>query len=188
MKRRTALKNMTLAAGGMVMLPAWAKAWTRSSVSFLPFLSPRQDEMLSALVDTIIPATDIPGAKDLDVHLFVQKMIIDCYEKEVQENLKNGLEKVDQMARQSYGLPFTTCNTMQREALLMKLETPLDTEPSPETETAVENEVSSEQYEFFNLVKELTIRGFMTSEYVMTNHTDYNMMPGHFYGCVSVTS
>lgn len=174
-----------------MMLPTWAKGWSRSSISFSSFLSPQQDALLVAMVDTIIPATDIPGAKDLDVHLFVQKMITDCYETEVQESLKKGLDAVEVMAQQSYTTPFSQCNTTQREALLTQLEIPPtteDTSVSQETEISIENKVSSEQYEFFALVKDLTIRGFMTSEYVMTNHTDYNMMPGHFYGCVSVTS
>lgn len=186
MKRRIALKNMTLAAGGMMVLPTWAKGWSRTSVTFQSFLLPQEDELLLAMVDTILPATDIPGAKDLEVHLFVQKMITDCYEPEVQESLKKGLEMVEEMAQQSYGIPFSACNTMQKEELLMKLENPLTTEISPETQSA-EN-VQQQEYEFFALVKKLTIRGFMTSEYVMTNHTDYSMMPGHFYGCVSATS
>ena len=186
MKRRIALKNMTLAAGGVMVLPAWANGWSRSSVMFQPFLSPQQDALLIALVDTILPATDIPGAKDLDVHLFVQKMITDCYEPEVQESLKKGLEMVEEMAQQSYGTPFSACNTMQREELLMKLENPLNTEISPEVQHS--QNAKQQEHEFFALVKELTIRGFMTSEYVMTNHTDYNIMPGHFYGCVSATS
>ena len=169
-----------------MMLPTWTQAWSRSSMKFQSFLSPQEDDLLIALVDTILPATDIPGAKDLEVHLFVQKMITDCYEPEVQESLKKGLKMVEEMAQQSYGTPFGTCNTMQKEEILMKLENPLNTEISPETQSA-EN-VQQQEYEFYDLVKKLTIRGFMTSEYVMTNHTDYNMMPGHFHGCVSATS
>ena len=184
MKRRIALKNMTLAAGGLLMLPAWARGWSRDSVSFSPFLTPPQQDRLAALVDTIIPATDTPGAKDLEVHLFVQKMVTDCYEAEVQEDLAKGLETIEAMAQQSHGSSFSACNRIAREALLLRLEDPLNTELPLETPAAPDTQPP----DFFALVKELTIRGYMTSEYVMTHHTDYTMAPGHFYGCVPVTT
>lgn len=173
MKRRVALKSMATTFGGLVMLPAWARGWSKASVvPVQPYLSPQQDELLAEIVDTIIPATDIPGAKALEVHTFVQKMVADCYEKEVQENLMKGISTVEEMAQQSYGQSFSTCNSTQRMDLLTKVETAIE----------------PEQKEFYALVKELTIQGYMTSEYVMIHHMDYNMMPGHYHGCVPVTT
>ncbi|MEQ9439613.1 MAG: gluconate 2-dehydrogenase subunit 3 family protein [Cyclobacteriaceae bacterium] len=184
MERRKVLKNISLAAGGLITLPAWAQGWNRSSLSFPSFLTPRQDDLLVALVDTIIPTTDTPGAKDLDIHLFVQKMITDCYEPEVQDNLANGLVRLEEMAQQSYNTSFTECSPVQREALLTPWVTPLT--PALPSEDLMASE--AEPPAFFTLVKELTIRGYMTSEYVMTHHTDYTMVPGHFRGCVPVTA
>lgn len=173
MKRRAALKGMATAVGGLMMLPVWASGWNEASVlPVQPYLSPQQDELLAEIVETIIPATDIPGAKALNVHAFVQKMVTDCYEKEVQESLVKGLDTVEHMAKQNYGQTFGTCDSTQRIELLTKME--MAVEP--------------EQKEFYALVKELTIQGYMTSEYVMVNHTDYKMVPGHYYGCVSVTT
>ena len=42
------------------------------------------------------------------------------------------------------------------------------------------------QKEFYGLVKGLTIRGYMTSEYVMTNLTHYQFIHGHYYYYVPV--
>jgi hypothetical protein len=45
-----------------------------------------------------------------------------------------------------------------------------------------------ETRETFGLIKSETIRGFRTSKVVMTEYLDYQVMPGHFYGCVEISS
>ena len=44
-------------------------------------LSVSQADLLAILVETIIPATDTPGAKALKVDQFVQKIVAECYPK-----------------------------------------------------------------------------------------------------------
>jgi len=172
MQRRSAIKNM-VALGGLALLPAWVNGWNKASV-LLPqqYLSSPQQETLAQLVETIIPATDTPGAKGLHVDKFVQKMVVDCYENEVKDNFAKGLSKVEEMARENFAATFSACTTAQRISLLSNME----------------QSDQAEQKEFFRLVKDLAIQGYMTSEYVMTTHTKYTMIPGHYYGCVSVPS
>ena len=93
MERRVVLKHLATIAGGLVALPAWANGWTKASV--LPghtYLSVTESELLATLVDTISPTTDTPGARALDVHLFVEKMVADCYEKPFQERFKKAIK------------------------------------------------------------------------------------------------
>jgi hypothetical protein len=173
MKRRNVLKNLVLGAGGLVTLPAWAQGWNEISLAPLPkFLSAAQEAVLAEVVETIIPANDTPGAKDLKIDIFVQKMMADCYEPEIQQSVVKGLATTEQLAQQTYGLPFTTCNTHQREEILTRLEISIDPNWSS----------------YFKLIKELTLQGYLTSEYYLTQHTNYKMVPGHFYGCVPVPS
>ncbi|GAB3803166.1 lactose 3-dehydrogenase subunit gamma LacC [Spirosoma humi] len=162
---------MAGALGGLISLPAWANGWSTDTVqSTRQILSVGQAEQLAELVETIIPVTDTPGAKALHVHQFVQKMVADCYDKATQENFQKGLDSLDGLAKASFSKPFAEGNTAQRTALL--------TELSKSTDTA--------QKDFYALVKNLTIRGYLTSEYVMTNLTHYQFIPGHYYGCVPV--
>ena len=44
----------------------------------------------------------------------------------------------------------------------------------------------AQQKEFFASIKNLTIQGYTSSEYVMVNYYNYEMAPGHFYGCITV--
>ena len=97
-------------------------------------------------------------------------MIADCYDLPVQTNFKNGLKTLDDSAMDSYAKPFAACDKTQRETLLNKLATATD----------------ASQKDFFALVKNLTIQGFTSSEFVMTTFLRYKMVPGHYYGCVPV--
>lgn len=171
MKRRNVLRNLIVGTGGLLALPAWAHGWTTNAL--LPpfnFLSAVQEAVLAAVVETIIPATDTPGAQDLKIQVFVQKMILDCYEPEVQQNVANGLATAEQLTRQTYACSFITGNARQREEVLTRMEISINPQWSS----------------FYKLVKELTLQGYLTSEYYLTNHTNYKMVPGHFYGCVPV--
>jgi len=173
MQRRVALKNIALAMGGLMALPTWANGWSEASIQHVPpYLTAHQDALLAEIVETILPATETPGAKDLKIHSFVQKMILDCYETDVQETVTKGLNAADNLAKQNYGKSFTTGTNLQREAVLTQMETSTNTNWSS----------------FYKLVKELTLQGYLTSEYYLTNHTNYKMIPGHFYGCVLVSS
>lgn len=176
MERRGAIKYLTLATGAFFITPAWATNWTKASVGAAPAcLSVEQGELLAEVVETIIPKTDSsgvdsPGAKDLGVPAFVQRMVTDCYEKAAQEKVKSGLAAVSAMSIETYGKPFEQANTAQRLALLTRMATSTD----------------ANQKEFLTLMKALTIQGYTTSEYVMTNFYHYVMAPGHYYGCVPV--
>ncbi|WP_338877189.1 gluconate 2-dehydrogenase subunit 3 family protein [Spirosoma sp. SC4-14] len=162
---------MAVAAGALISLPGWAKGWTAETVQLSHnFLSRSQDDLLADIVETIIPATDTPGAKALNVHQFIQKIVVDCYDPSAQDTFRKGLTTVDELAGKTFGKSFAEGNTTQRTTLLTQL--------SQSTDPA--------QKEFYSMVKGLTIRGYMNSEYVMTNLTHYQMIPGHYYGCVPV--
>ncbi len=160
---------MAFLAGGLLALPAWANAWTSASVGLNhTLLSASQADTLVDIVDTLIPASDTPGAKALNVPDFVQKMLADCYEPAVQQKVRDGLDGVYTMAKASFGQSFSACDTTQRLDVLKQLQA------APE----------ATKQEMYALIKNLTIQGYTTSEYVMTKFLNYNMIPGHYYGCV----
>lgn len=169
MERRVVIRHMALAMAGLVLLPGCDMGSKKVKAETLqPYLSPEQENLLAEVVDTFIPATDTPGAKDLNVPVFVQKIVTDCYEKEVQENLVNGLSTVEAIAQKAYRNAFAACSAAQRIDIL----------------TRMEQSEKEEEQAFFSLVKELTIFGYTTSEYVMMNLTGYTPIPGHYNGCV----
>jgi hypothetical protein len=172
MKRRSALKNLTLTFGGLISLPAWAASWTPDSVGQISTLPVSEENLLAEIVETIIPETTTPGAKSLQVHQFIMRMVNDCYGEETQKSLKQGLAATDQLANQTYHKSFVSLDATQRKAIFTTMT------QSPDTASK----------RFAEMIKSLTIRGYMNSEYVMVNILKYNMVPGFYHGCVPVQS
>ncbi|MGV3587461.1 MAG: gluconate 2-dehydrogenase subunit 3 family protein [Adhaeribacter sp.] len=177
MKRRTALRSLALVVGGTLSLPAWANAWNVDSLIDKPnrLVSPDQETLLAALVETIIPATDTPDAKDLGVHQFIFKMLADCYEKPAQERFTAGLKELDKLVKAGYGKSFVACTPAQRLEILKAREEAAKILP-PEKEP------------FFPFLKNMTIQGYLNSEYVMREVYKYELVPGRYNGCFPVTA
>ena len=107
MERRVALKNMAVAMGAMAGLPSWASGWNKSAVAKGRLLSADQSKNLMMIVETIIPKTDTPGAGELGVGDFVQKMVKDCYDAKAQASLASGVSNIDEQSIQRFGKSFT---------------------------------------------------------------------------------
>jgi hypothetical protein len=170
MERRVALKGMAAAIGAMAVLPSWASGWNKSSLSDGKLLSADQSKILAGVVETIIPKTDTPGAGELGVGGFVQKMVKDCYDQKAQANLVKGVDMLEAQSIKSFGKSFDKASKEQKIQLLSEMEKSAD----------------ADQKTFFGTVKNLTIQGYMSSEYVMTNLTHYEMIPARYHGCVPV--
>ncbi len=167
------------AIGGLVALPGWATNWTpdslRSAGTSSQFLSTTELDLLAEIIDIIIPVTtegqtSVPGAKSLNVHQFIEKMVIDCYDTATQNTFRRGLNSVDTVTLDTIGMPFLEGDTDQRLNMLRLMSRSTD----------------ATQKGFLELVKNLTIRGYMTSEYVMTNITHYEMAPARYNGFMPV--
>lgn len=170
MERRVALKGMAAAMGAIVSLPAWASGWNDASLGKVKFSGVGQAEILKGAVEAIIPATDTPGAGELGVAIFVQRMVTDCYDKKTQDAFDKGLAGLDAQSTKSFGKSFIEASKTQQLQLLQELEKSND----------------SETKSFFGLLKNLTIQGYMSSEYVMTNLTHFEFIPARYHGCVPV--
>lgn len=173
MNRRTSLKNLLVATGGLIALPSSAENWSPQELAKLPsILSTANQEILASVADTIIPAGTSLGALSVGVDKFLEKLIANCYEKDVQENVSRQLVSLDANAKKTYGTTFKECRQSEREALLTNM-------------SVSENKAEKD---FFDLMKSQTIRGFNTSREVMLQYLNYKIIPGHFHGCVDVNA
>jgi hypothetical protein len=171
MKRRDSLRLLISTSAGLIALPSWAHAWRASDISaFRTSFLLEEQTMLTSVVDTIIPPSNSIGALTVGVDKFLQKLLDVCYEKEIQENVKLQLAKLDTAANSEYQKPFPSCDQLQRQELLLKFSASED----------------KGEIDFFKLMKSETIRGFNTSKEVMVNYLKYQQVPGHFYGCVDI--
>lgn len=169
MNRRKTIKQLAIAAGGLITLPHWMiSCGISDSGTHQTFFSQAEQDLLSSVVDTIIPAGNSTGALSVGVDKYLLKLIDDCFEKEVQDNIKTQLKALATSAQSLHHKSFAACSQEQRQEQLLKLS----------------SSDNKEEKDFFNLIKTETIRGFNTSQKVMQDHLGYKIAPGHYYGCV----
>lgn len=172
MNRRHALKNIAIASGGLITLPLWMRCGGSGETPaiHLSSFSLSEQKLLAGITDTIIPAGNSIGALAMEVDKFLQKLIDNCYEKDVQDNVKAQLKALEASAKTIHGKSFDDCTQAQRQELLLKLST----------------SANKAEKDFFTLMKSETISGFNTSQEVMQEYLNYKVAPGHYYGCVDL--
>jgi gluconate 2-dehydrogenase gamma chain len=116
-------------------------------------LDAHQNELIVALSELIIPATDTPGAKAALVNRFVDAVVDDADEADRLSFLR-GFDWIDARSRELFGDEFLKASPDQQAALLTVLS-------SRKNKTLLEDRFG---VDFFEAVKELTIIGYYTSE------------------------
>lgn len=168
MKRREALRDLVMIAGGITFLPSCLHNKEKASIALKNLdISADHERLLAEIASTIIPKTDTPGAREMGSHLFVLKMLDDCYEKGVQQRFVQGLNQLENSAKKRFGNSFVNCTVDQKEKVLLGVE----------NKEAYPREV----YDFYNIMKERTIQGYLTSKYVVLNIEKYEIIPSVKY-------
>ena len=178
MHRRDALSLMSAVTAHALFASVVAEAATAIDATGEPW-SPKwipkeRAAMLEALVDTVLPATDTPGAKDARVHVFVDLALRDCYTADEQRLFTTGLDALAADCTKQHGRPFEACSAEQRTALLV----PLDA-ASYKPDTGARGS-------FVRIMKDLALVGFFTSQIGATQVLAYEKVPGGYRGCVEL--
>jgi hypothetical protein len=164
MDRRSLIRNFLFLAGGVTMLPACLNRQGKASIALKTIeINEEQEKLLAEIAATIIPQTDTPGAKEVGAHLFVLKMVDDCYEREDQDKFLRGLDELDQSAKKRFKHSFIACTNEQKEQILEGIEK--------------EESFAPEVFAFYEIMKAKTIQGYFTSKYVLVNIMKYEMIP-----------
>ncbi|MEJ5962645.1 gluconate 2-dehydrogenase subunit 3 family protein [Pedobacter immunditicola] len=169
MERRLVIKQILIMAGGLALLPSCLRDAGKSSVLLKNLdVSLDQENLLAEIVETIIPKTSTPGAKELNIHLFVLKMLDDCYEPEEQQLFLKGLEALKVKTQDLYHKSFMDIAVPERQKLLVGIEN--------------DKEAAAELAGFYKIMKGKTIQGYLNSQYVMTNLIKWELVPGRYNG------
>lgn len=172
MNRRTVIKNLALIIGGAALLPACDREAGKASVILKNInITGSQEALIGDIVETIIPKTETPGAKDLKLHLFVLKMVDDCYSKDDQHAFLTGIGEFNDAVKKQYGNEFAALTPKQREEVLLSIEN--DKDPKS-------NSTSATLKRFYSILKGQTVNGYVNSQYFMTKQVVYELVPGRY--------
>ena len=98
MKRREALKNTALLGGAAFasssLMALLQSCQQQSRLNWEPrFLSTDHAQLVTALVDTILPTTDTPGGLDVKTDLMIDLIYAKTYDEEAQAQLVNDMDE-----------------------------------------------------------------------------------------------
>lgn len=133
------------------------------------FFTHGQALLVSVIAEIIIPSDGTPGAKDARVPEYIEDMVSQVFSESQRTRFMNGLKYYDESARVANGKIFVQCNPQQQFDLVQQFNT-----------EALQNNSGSS----FLLMKQLTLRGFCTSEIGATQVLQYLQVPGKYEGCV----
>lgn len=179
MNRRKAIITGALAAAGLAASGGgyeWYRIHRKADLGFLH----QNRELLTALAETIIPATDVPGARETGVGDFIVKMIEFCTERKEQNRFIDGLKNIQEYCINKYGRPYESCGGAEQEAVLTRWE------QAGQPQKGLMGKVQTRLFgrPFFTLLKEYTVEGYCTSEPGATKGLAYLYIPGSYTGCM----
>lgn len=179
--RREALRRVALLCGGALSAPTVAGilsgcqtdggsgAWSPAA------LSDHQNELVIAISEHIIPATDTGGAAAAQVNRFIDAMLADGFPPDDRDRFLAGLDEVDPEAESEHGAPFLECSSDEQVALVTAWD-----------EAAFGPDADAETPSFFRTIKELTVYGYYTSEIGATEELRFDPVMGRYDPCVPV--
>lgn len=204
MDRRVALKNMGLALGYTVATPTLLSlvqgCKNVETVDWKPdFFTKEQGNVLYKLVDIILPKTDTPSASEVNVHIFIDRFTNEIMEDGQQTLIKVSFENFIKTALEAAGkkkandLTSEDLEPVLAESLQKRDEEEIMNEDliikNPSAMIKGENDALAEEaysYSFTKNLRDMTIWGYKTSEYVGEEVLAYLPVPGQYIGCGDV--
>ena len=167
MKRRSALKNIGLIAGGILLFPSCNYSESAASIALKKLkINITEGHLLKQIVDTILPEGEISGGITLNIHNFIWVIINDCVKEEDQKIFINGLRLFDLAI---FNLADKKFGELSPDERLTSLKILFETKST-----------NKDVLEFIDSTKQIAIKGYMNSEYILTEQMPYKLVPGAF--------
>lgn len=202
MNRRELLRLVTLATGSALIGSEFLLSGcnTNEAPSAFTTLSASEMAFLDEVGETILPTTSSPGAKTAEVGKFINIMIRDCYEKDDQQTLRDGIPAINKASQKMHGKEFPDCTPEQREQLLIALDkeakeyqqqkSRFDADQNELAKKAKQENNDSFKKEkmpphYFTMMKQLVMIGFFTSKPGATEALRHVAVPGRYDGAMA---
>ncbi len=204
MDRRIALKNMGLALGYTIATPTLLSlvqgCKEADVVDWTPdFFTKEEGKVLIQLVDIILPKTDTPSASEVNVHVFIDRFTNEIMEEVQQDMTRLSLNKFIEKAMMDSGKEKAEDLTPEDlEPVLAKALNVTEEEEIENMELMIKNTSAASKgendavpdevmrFSFAKNLRDMTIWGYKTSEYVGENVLAYLPIPGEYIPCGDV--
>jgi len=172
LKRRDAIKGLLAisASGALAACTSGNDGPKTKAVSTAKELSAAHVVLLTALVDTIIPATDTGGAVAAGVPATLASLVKDWGDSNFQSYWTGGMDALGKTLNAKAGQSFANLSVKQRESLLGKYDADV-----------YDGKI---QDEFYKDMKRTAATAYYMSEIGASEELAYEPVPGEWIGCV----
>ncbi len=188
MDRRMLMQRMALLLGATA-LPA--EAFAAPAARARRFLPPASFKLLSAVVDTILPTTDTPGALAAGVPAKLDGMLANWASADTRAKVTGALSRIDAAAVSGKKKSFALLGGAERAALLRPYDAAALKEVPPPASAPKVNFFTQIKYVAdpgYLKLKDLVINLYYYSEIGATKELIYEHVPGKFEPSVKLTA
>jgi hypothetical protein len=206
MKRRDALRTTglllgySMSAGTIAAVMNGCKA--PATPDWIPTtLDTATSDLMAELAETILPATDTPGAKDVLVHRFLDEALTHTFGPNHKAHLLSGINGFDTVCKEKMGASFMDLDGEKRLEYIMHLEeassgeedetfwefTADDEEKEQVSEEPTDLPEPTEFRHYYKDLKSLILTGYFTSEKIGEEVLAYDPVPQDYDPCMPMT-
>jgi hypothetical protein len=192
MERRELLKMIAVLTGGVVIGGDVFLSGCTSKDADASTFSAENIALLNEVGETIIPATNTPGAKAAKVGEFMKIIVTDCYTTEQQKVFADGLKGLNDACKKVTGKTFIDSNAEQRKSFLIALEKEAkdynakrdekEKEAKEKAKKEMDPDFVSAPSHYYTMVKQLSIWGYFSSEIGSKQALRHVPIPGKYIG------
>jgi hypothetical protein len=179
MKRRKAIGTILL-AGGATAAGIGGYEWYELSKSpDRNYLFSRKS-LLADLADTIIPATDTPGAREAGAVEYMMHLLGECTDTKTLNRFVEGLQDLEAYTQKQFHRNFSDCSDREKQAVLAHFSQKSGIRFR--LLEKVKNKVTGKS--FFETLKSYTVQGYCISEKGASLGMRYLAVPGKYLSCI----
>lgn len=189
MNRRKAIRDSGLLAGAAIATPSLIvllnACQSAPRLDWTPqFFTTAEANCISALVDTILPKTETPGALDVNVDVFLDRIFAQTYDEEGQKQVRTDIAKFDENCRELYGAVFADLSPENKTRVLTDAE-----RNSGKFNQGIWGKTigTQEPIGFYRSIKSMAIWAYCTSEKIGKEVLNYDPVPGDYKGCIPLS-
>lgn len=174
---------MLVAGGGVAAAAAGGEWYSLERRPDLEYLQSKK-ELLTEIAETIIPATDTPGAKEAGAINFLIPILTECTQRRQLNQFISGLSELESHTRQVFDKDFVACDRLQRESVLEYFEN----REAKSTGFLARVKRYAIGDPFIVTLKKYVVESYCISEKGATTGLNYLPVPGKYIACMPIES
>lgn len=148
------------------------------------FLSEKEALFISKFVDIILPRTETPGALDVKVDMFLDKVFAKTYNEEAQQRIRADIAQFNANCKQKFGDEFIALSKADQISVLKEAEANSGKFNGSVWGTAVGKQ---EPVGFYRSLKSMAIWAYVSSEEIGEKVLSYDPIPTVYQGCIPLS-